>query len=105
MTEADAFFTHAIVGAPVTCILGRRLTRERADALGLQVNMQTGETRLSQVWRDWVVLSHATDAVGQPRLRPGRVRAMLERHALVIAGLGLVGLATSAVCAGLLFWK
>ena len=105
MTETDAFFTHAIVGAPVTCILGRRLTRERADTLGLQVNLQSGETRLSQLWRDWVVLSHATDAVGQPRMRPGRVRGMLERNALVIAGLGLASWVAGAVAAGISLWK
>ena len=105
MTDADAFFTHAIVGAPVTCILGRRLRRERADALGLQVNMGTGEPRLSQIWQDWVVLSHATDVVGMPRMRPGRVRAVLERYALVIAGLGMAGLLTGAICVGLLLWK
>ena len=105
MTETDAFFTHSIVGAPQSLSLGRRLHSEDAKRQGLKVHLERGDTGLSKAWREWVVLSHATDPVGQPRLRPGRMRGLMERHALVIATLGLAGLMASAVTMGILFWK
>jgi len=105
MTETDAFFTHAIVGSPQSLELGRRLTLEDAKRQGLKVRLDSGDTGLTKAWQDWVVLSRATDPVGRPRTRPGRVRALLERHALVIATLGLVALAAAAVLLGIQSWR
>ena len=50
-------------------------------------------------WRNWALLDHLDTPAGQPRRRPKRLRRWLERHALLIALLGLLMLAGSAV-----FW-
>jgi len=105
MEEADAFFTQTIVGAPFTVLLGRRLQPGSVENQGLEMNLTTGESRLSRVWQEWVVASHACDPVGQSRLRPGRVRRLLERHALWLAVLGLLSLAGSLVLWGITSWS
>lgn len=105
MDEADAFFTHTIVGAPYTVLLGRRLSPVETINEGIAVHLPSGKERLSQAWQEWVVLSHACDPVGRPRLRPARFRAFLERFALVIAVAGLLGLVASAAYWGMLSWK
>ena len=105
MNDTNAFFTQTIVGAPFSVELGQRLTREQITQSGLVVDFETGESRLTRAWRDWWVLSHAGDAAGLPRLRPGRLRRWLERHALWLALLGLVSLAASALIWGAVFWK
>lgn len=105
MDPADAFFTQTVVGAPFTVLMGRRRSPGQTGASeGLDVNLATGQSRLTRLWSEWVVLSHACDPVGQPRLRPGRWRAWLERHAFWVAALGLVTAAGSAVSWGLLLW-
>lgn len=105
MDETDAFFTHTIVGAPLTVLLGRRQTRSDLQAQGLVVDARSGQTRLSAVWQQWAVLSHACDPVGQPRMRPGPVRGWLERHALLIALTGLLALLASAAFWGSQTWN
>ena len=105
MDETDAFFTHTIVGAPLTVLLGRRqpLTDPRAE--GLSVNASSGQASLSDRWQQWAVLSHACDPVGQPRLRPGPLRRWLERRALLIALTGLLALLGSAAFWGVQAWN
>ncbi len=106
MDPADAFFTQTVVGAPFTVLLGRRrLPGHAGGREGLEVDLSTGRFRLTRLWREWIVLSHACDPVGQPRPRPGRLRARLERHALWVAMSGLLALSASAVSWGLLLWK
>lgn len=104
MHEADAFFTHTIVGAPLSISMGRRLSRRSRSAQGILVDLSSGESRLSVAWRDWVVTSHACDPVGQPRLRPSRWRRKLERHALLIAVAGLLSLGSTVVILGWTAW-
>jgi hypothetical protein len=107
MDETDAFFTHTIVGAPLSVLLGRRqgLPDNPAHTAGLTVNMARGESGLSRVWNEWIVLSHACDPVGQPRVRPGKLRRVLERHALWIALLGLLSLLGTAAFWGIQQWN
>ncbi len=107
MDETDAFFTHTIVGAPLSVMLGRRqgLPDTHPQASGLKVNMTHGGSSLSRVWSDWIVLSHACDPVGQPRVRPGKVRRVLERHALWIALLGLAAVLGTAAFWGYQQWS
>ncbi len=105
MDETDAFFTQTIVGSPLTVLLGRRLDPKDAPAQGLAVALSSGQTRLTRFWQDWVILSHACDPVGHPRMRPGKLRRFLERHALGIALLGLLALLGSAISWGLLLWS
>jgi hypothetical protein len=104
MTEADAFFTQTIVGAPMSVLLGRRVARPVATGEGLQAAMNAGEVSLSAGWREWVINTRACAPVGQPRLRPGTWRRRLERHAFWIGSLGLISLAASALVWGLLRW-
>lgn len=104
MDETDAFFTQTIVGAPFSMPLGQRLTPAQASQNGLRIEFDTGQSRLTQSWHDWWVLSHAGDAPGKPRLRPTPLRRLLERHALWLALLGLISLLASAVVWGLVFW-
>lgn len=105
MDSTDAFFTHTIVGAPLSVLLGRRLTAADTPAQGLHVNLKDGQARLSPLWQEWVLLGHAGDRVGQPRLRPGRLRRLLERHALWLALAGLLALGGTAVFWGLMQWS
>jgi hypothetical protein len=105
MNDSDEFFTQTIVGAAFSVPLGQRLTRGQAAQNGLVIDFETGENRLTQAWRDWWVLSHAGDAAGLPRQRPGGLRRWLERHALAVAILGLASLLASALVWGVIFWK
>ena len=105
MDQTDAFFTQTVVGAPFTALMGRRRTPGQRSAEGLAVDLATGEPLLTRVWQEWVVLSHACDPVGIPRLRPGKVRRVLERHALWLAVMGIASLLSSAVVWGVMQWK
>jgi len=104
MTENNAFFTHTIVGSPQSVILGRKLTADSARNEGLHVNLESGHSALSALWSEWAVLSHATDDSGKPRMRPGRVRGVLERYALLIALVGVAALATAGALIGSHLW-
>lgn len=105
MDETDAFFTQTVVGPPFTVLMGRRRIPGTAGAEGLHVNLQTGEGRLTQMWTDWVVLSHACDPIGQPRLRPGKLRRVLERHALWVAVAGVLSLLLALAIVGVTLWS
>lgn len=104
MEDNDAFFTQTIVGAPFSVLLGRQLDAQRAPAEGVEINLRSAEARLSGGWAEWLLIRRAGDNVGQPRLRPGRLRRWLERHALWLALLGLVGVVVTAVFWGTLQW-
>lgn len=105
MDETDAFFTHTIVGSPFSVLLGRRQTLSRVSAQGLKVDPGTGDARLCRLWQEWALLNHACDPLGQPRRRPGRVRRVLERHALWIALVGVLALLGTAVFWGIWLWS
>ena len=104
MNETNAFFTQTIVGAALSVPLGHSLTKEQVAQQGLTVDFETGETRLTQTWRDWWALGPGADSDGQPRLWPRGVRRWLERHALWLALLGLTSLLASVVVWRTMFW-
>lgn len=97
MDDTDAFFTHTIVGEPRSLLLGRRLRPAQLAQHGIEVPMEMHPPRLSKAWQDWIILRHDDDAPGTPRPRPGTARRLMERHALVIAFIGLAALAAAAV--------
>lgn len=99
MDETDAFFTHTIVGAPFSVLLGRRQGPSSESTQGLEVPLGDGSVSLSEGWRSWALLDHLDTPAGQPRRRPKRLRRWLERHALLIALLGILMVLGSAV-----FW-
>lgn len=105
MDATDAFFTHTIVGAPLSVLLGRRQSLPTSDPAGLEIDLSHGEARLSRVWEEWVLLTQACGPVGQPRMRPGRARRWLERHALWIGLAGLLSLLASATFWGVQQWS
>ena len=105
MHESDAFFTHTIVGAPFTVLLGSRLSTQEFKAQGLDIDLPRGTSRLSEIWQDWWVLSHDLDPTGRPRRRPERFRRWLERHALWMALVGLVSLGATGVIWGMWLWS
>ena len=96
MDEQDAFFTQAVVGAPFSVLLGRRLSPGAAQAQGLELDPADGSTRLSPAWQPWVIERLHEQAPGVPRRRPKPLRRWLERHALGIALLGLCALLAGA---------
>jgi hypothetical protein len=97
MDDTDAFFTHTIVGPPVSVLLGCQQDASRHVAQGLDVDLISGHARLSTLWHEWVLLGHGTTPTGRPRRRPGVWRRRLERHALWLALLGVLSLMLSVV--------
>ena len=97
MDKVDAYFTHTIVGAPVSVRLGERVQVPEPKVPGLKASLRSGRFRLVDAWHDWVVLRHELDRVGRPRMRPGPIRRLLERHALWIGVLGLLSIAAAVL--------
>lgn len=105
MTETDAFFTHTIVGAPMSVLLGRQAGSGRSAATdGLQIDLAQGKAALSPGWQSWIITTQACTPVGIPRMRPTRRRRWLERYALVIAAAGLLSATATALYWGLSQW-
>ncbi|MDM7942669.1 MAG: hypothetical protein QUV35_08575 [Hydrogenophaga sp.] len=102
MDETDAFFTHTIVGAPFSVLLGRRQAPASVSTQGLEVSLADGRAGLSEGWRSWALLDHLDLPAGTPRRRPKRLRRWLERHALLIAVSGLLMVLGSALFWGLM---
>lgn len=105
MDQTEAFFTQTIVGAPFTVLLGRRRTAGRAGSEGLNIPFTTGESQLTRLWQEWAVLPHVGGPVGVPQRRPGKLRRVLERHALWVGVVGLVSLVVSLMFWGVVLWK
>ena len=105
MNDTDAFFTHTIVGAPLSVLMGRRNQADNKSLHGVEIDLQTGEGRLSRMWHDWVVLNHTGDAVGRTRRRPGPIRRKLEHYALLIAMFGLISVTITVAYWGIVLWR
>ena len=106
MSDADAFFTHTIVGAPMSVLLGRQMHPANHQANeGLQIDPASGDDALSPGWRSWIITTQAHAPVGIPRMRPTRTRHWLERYALVIAATGVLGWLITAVYWSLTLWR
>ncbi len=76
---ANAFFTQTIVGAPFSVLLGHQLEADQLSVHGIEIPLRGGNTQLSRVWKDWMVLDCASEPSGKPRRRPGRVRRCWRR--------------------------
>jgi hypothetical protein len=101
MSDHDTFFTLSIIGTQQQVLMGRRMRPSDVHDEGLRIALQSGDSLLTQIWRERVLLSTGKDHVGMPRPQPSALRCWLERHALVIALLGLTGVAASATYWGL----
>jgi hypothetical protein len=85
MQEADLYFTHTIVGGPLTVPLGSPLRNSAQFALALDVDPLTGRAQLHPTWREWLAARVGdTAAVGRPWRRPGALRRFYARHNLLV---------------------
>lgn len=86
MDDTDRYFTHTIVGAPVTLILGSRKAPPAPLFSGVEVSARDGSRTLSDGWRHDLLLRRPGDPwrAGTPRHWPGPARRWIERHALWI---------------------
>lgn len=102
MDDTDRYFTHTIVGAPFTLVLGKRAAPPVQAApvfSGVEVSARDGSRSLSALWRDDVLLRRPGDPwlAGTPRRWPGPRRLWVERHALWLAVSGWLAAAALAV--------
>lgn len=104
MTDADLFFTHTVVGQALSVELGRPLDSKTMQTQGLEANLASSNFSLSSGWKEWCLIQGAYPYAGLPRRRPGRFRRDLERHALVLAVVGLLMSVTSAGLWAALVW-
>jgi hypothetical protein len=100
MSETDQFFTLAIVGTPVSLLMGPRRAVPAHGTPGIEVHHDSGLSKLGERWRDAALLGSDTAKPGRPQRRPGRLRRIAERHALVIAGFGTSALAAAGLILG-----
>ena len=98
MDDTDRYFTHTIVGAPVTLVRGSRKAPPAPLFSGVAVSGSNGSRRLSDDWRHDVLLRRPGDPwlAGTPRQWPGPARRWIERHALWIGISGWVAVALLA---------
>ena len=98
MQDADLYFTHTIVGAPMTVALGRPQRAPAHHAGAMVLDAGTGRAQLTPSWGEWLAARTATHApAGKPWRRPGSLRRFVARHAVLLAASGwLVALATAA---------
>jgi hypothetical protein len=99
MDEQDAFFTQAVVGAPFSVLLGRQMSAAALRSQGVEVPAGADTGRLSEAWQAWAIERTAELPAGVPRPRPRGLRRWLERHALAVALVGLIGLVGGALLA------
>lgn len=108
MTDEDIFFTHTVVGQAMSIEMGRPMDRKNAQAhvqaSGSQVGFVDGHFSLSQAWKEWCLIQGAYPYAGLPRRRPGRFRRRLERHALILASVGLLMLLLATGLLVVLIW-
>lgn len=90
MSDDDLYFTHAIVGAPQTVFLGDRVTVPSMAVAGMQVDLHTGHSRMSEAWQDWMVMHRRDPANGLPLRRPSPLMRWLVRHTLLLGIVALV---------------
>ena len=104
MTDEDLFFTHTVVGQALSVELGHPLDGKTMQTQGLEVGLASGDFSLSRGWKEWCLIQGAYPYAGLPRRRPGHFRRQLERHALVLAVVGLLMSVTSAGLWAALVW-
>ena len=86
MQDADLYFTHTIVGAPMTVVLGRPQRTPAHHAGAMVLDAGTGRAQLTPSWGEWLAARTAMLApIGTPWRRPGKVRRFVARHALLLA--------------------
>lgn len=98
----DLNFTYSIVGPPMSVVLGTRADSRDYSATGVGIDMRDSRHILGRNWMEWWLLRQEAEWIGKVRRRPSARRLWLERHGLLLAGLGLGLLALE--CAAALAW-
>jgi hypothetical protein len=106
MNDSEIFFCQTIVGSAHSVVMGKKIYLSPYPSAGLRIDLQTGESRLSSIWQSWL-LHNRFDQATHPRRMPSRVQLWLERHALIVAVCGLVGVlfATALVSWSWWLWR
>lgn len=98
MHETDLYFTHTIVGAPLTLALGKPQQLPALHRDALTISARTGRQELGEDWRQWFsVYTRGQAPVGYPWRVPSRFRRFLMRYALLLAISGWLACALLAV--------
>jgi hypothetical protein len=96
VTDVEHYFTQSIVGAPFSVVLGTRAPEAATAARGVEVSLEGGLARLSAFCKDELLIG--TSATG-PLVRrlSSPQRRWLERHALLLAGAGILALCSAGL--------
>ena len=100
MDAVDLNFTYSIIGPPQSVVLGKAVAPPDYSYNGVEVDMRESRHKLRAAWLEWWCLRSGDEWIGRPRKRPARARLWLEKHGLVLAGIGLVLLAAELAAAG-----
>ena len=100
MDAVDLNFTYSIVGPPQSVVLGSPVGPPDYSYNGVEVDMRESRHQLREAWVEWWILRRGDEWIGRARRRPARIRLWLERHGLLLAGIGFVLLAAELAAAG-----
>ena len=89
MDPTDLNFTNSIVGSPMSVVLGKRAEPRDWAETGVTIDMRDSRRIPGRNWTEWMILRGENEWIGLVRKRPSAKRLWLERHGLLIAGLGL----------------
>ena len=108
MTDQDIFFTHTIVGQPMSVELGKPLVRTpqtaKSGQSGLMADLGHNRFWLDGAWKEWCLVTRAFPPASAPRRRPGATRRWLERHALRLAIAALLLMGSACAMVTIAFW-
>ena len=108
MTDQDIFFTHTIVGQPLSVELGRRLVSTphatKPGQSGLIAKLGHRRFWLDPAWKEWCLINSAFPPAYAPRRKPGPVQRWLERHAILLAIAALMLISMACATLAFAFW-
>ena len=108
MTDQDIFFTHTIVGQPMSVELGKPMVSPahaaKSGQVGLMADLGNNRFSLDPAWKEWCLITSAFPPASAPRRRPGAARRWLERYALLLAVAALVLMGSACSMLAIAFW-
>lgn len=108
MTDQDIFFTHTIVGQPMSVELGKPLVSPshaaKSGQSGLTADLGNNRFSLHPTWKEWCLITSAFPRAGVPRRKAGATRRWLERYALLLAIAALMLMGSACAMLAIVFW-